>query len=57
MKQRVILYADDGMVLTDGNHYGKVLYLGSDSNPDDFYEVSEEEYNKALKKKNPKTTN
>ena len=57
MKQRIILCADDGMVLTDGKHFGKILYLGNNTNPDDFYEVSEEEYDKVLKDKNIKLTN
>lgn len=56
MKQRVILYADDGMVLTDGKHYGKILYLSDSSTPEDFFEVTQEEYDKVLKDKNKKVT-
>lgn len=44
MKSREVLYADDGMVLTDGTHYGKVMFLGSGRSAEDYYEITEAEY-------------
>ena len=44
MKTRTILYADEGMVLTDGTTYGKQIYLAEGSNGDAFYEITDTEY-------------
>lgn len=44
MKTRQILYADSGMVLTDGSVYGKVVYLAEDADASAFREITEEEY-------------
>lgn len=44
MKTRQILYAEDGMVLTDGNAYGKVIYLAEGADSSAFREITEEEY-------------
>ena len=38
--------AEEGMILTDGDTYGKVIFLGSGRRADEFYEITEEEYNK-----------
>lgn len=38
--------ADEGMYLTDGNTYGKVIFVGAGKSVEDFYEITEEEYNK-----------
>ena len=42
------IVADDGMILTDGEAYGKVIFLGADRNPDEFYEITEDEYKKTV---------
>lgn len=47
MEDRV-LKANDGMILTDGNIYGRTIYLAKDVNPSIFKEITEEEYNKML---------
>lgn len=43
------LEASDGMVLTNGEAYGKEIYLGKNDSPDNWYEITEEEYNQILK--------
>ena len=49
MKTKVILYADEGKVLTDGESYGTTIYLGEGRSADEFHEITEEEYNNILK--------
>ena len=39
------LIASDGMILTNGEAYGKEVYLGTGDSPDNWYEITEEEYN------------
>lgn len=45
MKERITLYADDGMVLTNGTDYGKIVTLAVGANATDWREITEEEYN------------
>ena len=45
MKARTVLYADDGMILTDGTHYGKVIYLAEGVESSAYHEITEAEYN------------
>ena len=40
------LIADEGMVLTDGECYGKRIYLGADRSPSEFWQISQEVYEK-----------
>lgn len=42
------IIADEKMILTDGNTYGRIIFLGQDKNASDFYEITEEEYNKII---------
>ena len=42
------LIADEGMILTDGEIYGRVIFLGSDRTANEFHEITEEEYNAIL---------
>lgn len=41
---REILIANKGMVLTDGETYGKKIYLEEGKSADKFYEITDEEY-------------
>lgn len=51
MKSRIILYADAGKVLTDGEIYGTEIYLGEDRTANEFREITVDEYNEILKAK------
>lgn len=46
MKTRIILYADEGKVVTNGIIYGKEIYLEANKEPDEFYEITVEEAEK-----------
>ena len=45
MKQRITLIAEEGKVLTDGEHYGRVVYLPCGDDGSAWHEIPEEEYN------------
>jgi hypothetical protein len=42
--------ASEGMVLTNGEAYSKEVYLGCNDNPDNWREITEEEYIEIQKK-------
>lgn len=48
MKQRTTLYADNGMILTDGEHFGTVIHLAVDSDAEKYHEITREEYERIL---------
>lgn len=41
---RIKLTATEGMVLTDGESYGRIVYLASGDEGEKWYEITEEEY-------------
>ena len=43
------IVADDGKLLTDGEIYGKVIFLGANRNSEEFYEITQEEYDELFK--------
>ena len=43
------IIADKGMILTDGQTYGRVVYLGKEDSADNWHEITEGEYEKILK--------
>ena len=45
---RVVLTADDGKVITDGETYGKQIFLAVGETAEGYYEITEEEYNEIL---------
>ena len=44
MKTRIVITADEGKILTNGEIYGKGIFLADGVSEDDFYEITEEEY-------------
>ena len=49
IETRVVLKAEEGMILTDGETYGRTVMLAEDRNADEFHEITEEEYNEIIK--------
>lgn len=48
---RIKLTASEGMILTNGEAYGKEVYLGSNDSADNWHEITEEEYNTIIAEK------
>lgn len=47
---RVKLKATEGMIYTNGETYGREIFLGSGDSPDNWWEITEAEYEKIVKK-------
>ena len=43
---KITIRAEDGMWLTDGENYGKTISLADEASINDFYEITDEEYQK-----------
>ena len=48
--KQTILKADEGMYLTDGETYGKTVVLPESVNADEWYEITDIEYNMIIKR-------
>ena len=54
MKQRIVLYAESGKVLTNGETYGTIIHLADGVSADSYYEITQEEYERILKEQEEK---
>lgn len=52
MKTRKVLYAEKGMVLTNGTTYGTMIFLAEGEDDTAFHEITEDEYNAILASEN-----
>jgi hypothetical protein len=43
IENATILKADEGMTLTNGETFGKVVYLGKNDSADNWHEITDEE--------------
>lgn len=50
MRTRTVLYADDGMVLTDGEIYGKQIFLADGADESRFHEITDAEYDAVMER-------
>ena len=52
-----IIKAEKGKILTDGNIYGRTIYLAKNRSPEEFYEITEAEYEEIQKQNEAKADN
>ena len=45
----MLLKADEGKILTDGEIYGRTIYLAKNRSPEEFHEITEAEYEEIQK--------
>lgn len=48
MKIRTVLYADDGMILTNGTDYGVIIWLATGIDASEYYQITKDEYEAIL---------
>ena len=44
MEEGIVLNANEGMILTNGSTYGRTIYLAKGISAENYYEITEEEY-------------
>ena len=47
------LTASEGHILTDGEHFGRIIYLPKGDNGEKWYEITEAEYEAKMKEAEP----
>ena len=48
---KISIFAEEGMILTDGKEYNDAFSLAKDRSPDEYSEITVEEYEKILEEK------
>ena len=48
VENQTVLKADEGKMLTNGETFAKVVYLGKNDSSLNWYEITEEEYHQIL---------
>ena len=48
MTERKVLYADEGKYLTNGEVYGKVIFLSETDDMANYREITDEEYSQIM---------
>ena len=49
--------ADEGKILTDGESYGRTIYLAKNRLPEEFHEITEAEYEEIQKQNKAEANN
>ena len=49
--------AGEGKILTDGEIYGRTIYLAKNRSPEEFYEITEAEYEEIQKQNEAEADN
>lgn len=57
MQTRTVLYADEGKILTNGEIYGRQIFLAVGETAEDYYEITEAEYEEILKEQEEEMAN
>lgn len=52
-----IIKAEKGKILTDGNIYGRTIYLAKNRSPEEFHEITEAEYEEIQKQNEAEANN
>ena len=48
MKTRTVIYAEEGMILTNGETYGTQIFLADGEDAGAYHEITKEEYEEIL---------
>lgn len=51
------IIAEEGFILTNGEAYGKEIYLGKNDTPENWREITEAEYQEILKQQEEQSQN
>lgn len=51
MKQRITLYAEEGMILTDGEHFGTIIHLALGADAESYREITMADYERTIRER------